>query len=285
MTPIRFVKFHGFGNDYIVIEREQIPDGIGLSYLATTICNRHTGVGSDGIAVLEKRGGAEADYFCEIVNPDGSVAGFSGNGTRCAVAFLHYKGIWTDKKLRLETRSGIKTYELIERKGPGEFWFEAEIGKPQFASDLIPVANISWRQAVVNERIMINGDIHSFSAVNVGNPVACVFVETFAFDWRSVGRAMEVHEVFPLKANIAFVKIHDLENIEIRIWERAAGETSSSGTCSSAAAVMSAFTLKTERAVNVKAEGGTTRVVWRQDDEIVINGRADLAFSGEWLLD
>lgn len=282
MTSLNFCKFHGFGNDYIVIERTKIPQEADLSELAKAICNRHTGVGGDGIAVLEKLDGVTADYFCEIVNPDGSIAGFSGNGTRCAVAYLHYKNIWSEPKLRLETRSGIKTYELIERKGEGEFWFEAEIGKPKFASDQIPVATGTWREAVVNEKIYADGQIHSFSAVNVGNPVACVFVETFAFDWRSVGRAMEVHQVFPLKANIVFVKVHDLENIEIRIWERAAGETSSSGTCSSGAAVLSAFMLKTERAVNVKAEGGTTKVNWRDDGEIVINGRADLAFSGEW---
>lgn len=282
MTSIDFCKFHGFGNDYIVIERTKISQTADLSELAKAICNRHTGVGGDGIAVLEKLDGVTADYFCEIVNPDGSIAGFSGNGTRCAVAYLHYQKIWSEPKLRLETRSGIKTYQLIERKGDGEFWFEAEIGKPIFASDLIPVASGTWREAIVNEKIYVDGQIHSFSAVNVGNPVACIFVETFAFDWRTVGRAMEVHQVFPQKSNIVFVKVIDLENIEIRIWERAAGETSSSGTCSSGAAVLSAFLLKTERVVNVKAEGGTTRVVWRDDDEIVINGRADLAFSGIW---
>ena len=282
MTSIDFCKFHGFGNDYIVIERTKIPQTADLSELVKAICNRHTGVGGDGIAVLEKLDGVTADYFCEIVNPDGSIAGFSGNGTRCAVAYLHYQKIWSEPKLRLETRSGIKTYQLIERKGDGEFWFEAEIGKPIFASDLIPVGSGTWREAIVNEKIYVDGQIHSFSAVNVGNPVACIFVETFAFDWRTVGRAMEVHQVFPQRSNIVFVKVIDLENIEIRIWERAAGETSSSGTCSSGAAVLSAFLLKTERVVNVKAEGGTTRVVWRDDDEIVINGRTDLAFSGIW---
>lgn len=282
MKGIEFCKFHGFGNDYIVIERSNIPAEMDLSDLSRAICDRHTGVGGDGIAVVHKLNGVDADYFCEIVNPDGSIAGFSGNGTRCAVSYLHFKNIWNEPILRLETRSGIKTYELIERKGEGEFWFEAEIGKPKFSSDLVPVATGTWREAVVNEKIYVDGQIHSFSAVNVGNPVACVFVETFAFDWRSVGRAMEVHQIFPEKANIVFVKVHDLENIEIRIWERAAGETSSSGTCSSGAAVLSAFMLKTDRTVNVKAEGGITKVAWRSDDEIIINGRADLAFCGTW---
>ena len=282
MTAIGFTKFHGFGNDYVVIEREEIDRAIPLPGLAADICHRHTGVGGDGIAVLEERDGVEADYFCEIVNPDGSIAGFSGNGTRCAAAYLHYHQLWTKSRLRLETRSGIKTYDLIERKGDSEFWFEAEIGKPKFASDEVPVLTDKRREAVVNEPIMVEGQQLSFSAVNIGNPVACVFVDAFDFDWRSAGRSMEIHEVFPQKANIVFVKVHDRENIEIRIWERAAGETSSSGTCSSGAAILSAFMLKTGRKVMVLAEGGTTDVLWRDDDEIVVTGRADLVFSGEW---
>ena len=89
MTAIAFSKFHGFGNDYIVIERSDIPAEADLSELAMAICRRNTGAGSDGIAVLERLDDSDADYNCEIVNPDGSIAGFSGNGTRCAVAYLH----------------------------------------------------------------------------------------------------------------------------------------------------------------------------------------------------
>jgi len=265
-----------------VIERDHINAAVSLDRLAIDICHRNTGVGGDGIAVVEKLDGTSADYFCEIVNPDGSTAGFSGNGTRCAVAYLHYKGLWTNDRLRLETRSGVKTYDLIVRKGDGEFWFEAEIGKPRFSSDEVPVLTRGHREAVVNEPILVDGRPHTFAGVNVGNPVACIFVETFNFDWRAVGRSMETHEMFPQRANIVFVKVIDRENIEIRIWERGAGETSASGTCASGAAVLSAFMLKTGRKVNVISEGGTTEINWRDDNEILIKGRADLAFCGEW---
>ncbi len=279
---IPFTKFHGFGNDYIVIERDDIPPDVSLSELAKAICTRHTGAGSDGIAVVSRLDSDTADYFCEIINPDGSTAGFSGNGTRCAVAYLHYKGIWSEPQLRLETRSGIKKYDLIERKGIGEFWFEAEIGKPRFASEEVPVLTPQRREAVVNEPIESNGRHYAFSTVNIGNPVACIFVGNFDFDWRSVGRELETHRMFPERSNIVFVRIDDRENITIRIWERAAGETTSSGTCSSAAAILSSFLLKTDRNVNVHAEGGITKVIWRDDDEIIITGRADLSYSGEW---
>ena len=282
MTSIPFSKFQGFGNDYIVIERGDIASEIDISDLARSICHRTKGAGSDGIAVIEPAAHDEADYTCEIVNPDGSIAGFSGNGTRCAVAYLHWKGIWQDVDLRLKTRSGVKNYHLLERKGTGEFWFAAEIGKPCFSSDKVPVLTETRREAVVNESIEIDGRHYAFSAVNVGNPVACIFVDNFNFDWRNVGKLMETHANFPDRVNVVFVKVIDRKNIELRIWERGAGETSASGTCSSGAAVLSAFLLKTERMVKVHSPGGTTDVDWRDDDEMVITGRADLSYSGEW---
>ena len=281
MTAIPFCKFHGFANDYIVVERESIDESTSLDQLAREICHRNTGAGSDGIAVLDKLDGIDADYNCEIVNPDGSTASFSGNGTRCAVAYLHYTGLWSDADLRLQTRSGVKNYHLIKRDG-GEFWFKAEIGKPRFASEEIPVLTTTHRDHVINEPVMVDGGHYAFSAINVGNPVACIFVENFNFDWRVVGRAMETHDKFPERANIVFVKPTDRDNIDIRIWERGAGETAASGTCSSGAAVLSAFMQKTTRNVQVHSPGGTTDVLWRDDDEIVIIGRADLAYSGEW---
>src|SRR5690606_3784204 len=124
--------------------------------------------------------------------------------------------------------------------------------------------------SVVDFSVIAGSQDFIVSAVNVGNPVACVFVKNFDLDWRSAGKELEAAEVFPEKANVVFVKVIDNENIEVRIWERAAGETSSSGTCSSAAAVMSAFTGRTGRTIAVIAPGGTTEVHWRSDDEILL---------------
>lgn len=283
MTPIPFCKFHGFGNDYIVLEKAKIPTPANLADLARSICNRHKGAGSDGIAVLEKLDDDAADYRCEIINPDGSIAGFSGNGTRCAVAYLYYKKLWSKPDLRLETLSGTKNYTLIERVSEGHYWFEAEIGKPRFSSDEVPVRTESRMDTVVDRRIPVDGRFVNISAVNVGNPVACTFVDEFESEWRSIGSRLENHEAFPERANIVFTKVLDREHIEIRIWERGAGETSSSGTCASAAAVMSALTGRTERTVSVLTEGGVTEVFWRDDDEILLTGRADLVYCGEWM--
>ena len=265
LNRLSFCKFHGFGNDYIVFETETLREITDLSDFAKRVCHRNTGIGGDGIAVLKKLE-AEADYDCRIINPDGSEAGFSGNGTRCAVAYLYFKNLWQENSLKLKTKSGIKNYELLE-KTDFTFWFLAELGKPSAITDF--------------ELQITHYTLHIFS-FDVGNPVAVIFVEDFdALDWRAAGRELESHARFPERTNVVFVKIVDRNNIEIRIWERGAGETSSSGTCSIAAAVASIFTGKTERKVSVRAEGGTTEAVWREDGEMLITGRADLAFCGE----
>jgi diaminopimelate epimerase len=290
MFPINFCKFHGFGNDYIVFESEELKQISSVEDFARNVCHRNTGIGGDGIAVLEKLE-TEADYSCRIINPDGSEAGFSGNGTRCAVAYLYYKNLWTAENLKLKTRSGIKNYQLLER-AKNTFWFLAELGKPKFdlpktSFSEAPLSETGIQQENLKRTIMIPGEgiIVAFNFVDVGNPVAVIFSEDFSqINWRHIGSRVEnFTQIFPERTNVVFVKVVDRKNIEIRIWERGAGETSSSGTCSIAAAVASAFTGKTGRKVSVHAPGGTTEAVWREeDDEMLITGRADLAFCGEW---
>ncbi len=282
MNSINFCKLHGFGNDYVVIEAHELAEIENLAEFTQNFCHRNTGVGSDGIAILEKLAKPEADFSCRIINPDGSEAGFSGNGTRCAVAYAYYKNLWTNENLRLKTQSGVKNYRLTEKISDGHYWFDAEIGKPKFSSGEIPFITKEKLESVIDQPLKIDNQTFLVTCVNVGNPVACIFVEDFDFDWREVGRKMERSENFPERANIVFVKVLDRENIELKIWERGAGETSASGTCSSGAAVLSALTGKTGRQVAVHSEGGTTEINWRKDGEMTILGRADLIFCGEY---
>ena len=282
MKPIKFCKFHGFGNDYVVIEQSELAEVSDLGEFTRAFCHRNTGVGSDGIAILEKLSNDTADFSCRIINPDGSEAGFSGNGTRCAVAYAYYKNLWTDGNLRLQTKSGVKNYRLTGKISDGHYWFDAEIGKPKFSADEIPFVTSGKLESVIDQPVKIDNQEFLVTCINVGNPVACVFVVEFNFDWREVGRKMERHKKFPDRANIVFVKVLDTENIELRIWERGAGETSASGTCSSGAAVLSALTGKTGRQVSVHTKGGTTEINWRDDGEMMIKGRADLVFCGKY---
>jgi diaminopimelate epimerase len=284
MNAIDFCKFHGFGNDYIVIEEEALAAGVDLAALAVAMCDRNTGVGSDGIALIGRSKTKDADFECRIINPDGSEAGFSGNGTRCAVAYLYFKGIWQKETLGLHTKSGVKNYTFLGRDG-NVFRYLAELGSPKFRASEIPfVADSkgSDLKEVVEHPLSIGVRNLKVTCLNVGNPVCAIFVDDFDFDWRRVGKNLEIHSQFPERTNVVFVKILDRETIEIRIWERGAGETSSSGTCSIAAAVASARTGKTDREVSVVAPGGTTKAIWRESGEMLIEGTSELAFCGRW---
>lgn len=282
MPAIDFCKFHGFGNDYIVIEGSVLPADTDISALARAMCVRNTGVGSDGIALIGNS--EDADFMCRIINPDGSEAGFSGNGTRCAVAYLYFKGLWEEGSLRLETLSGVKDYTFIGRSG-NSFRFLAELGSPKFSSadiPFLPDSSGTELEEVIDHPVSAGVRNLKVTLVNVGNPVCAVFVDDFDFNWRRVGKKLEGHPQFPERTNVVFVKVTDRERIEIRIWERGAGETASSGTCSIAAAVVSAHTGQTERKVSVEAPGGTTEAVWREDGEMLIEGTAELAFCGKY---
>src|SRR6266403_3003319 len=120
MPPL-FTKFHGFGNDYLVIRSDDLNELGDPGAFAKRICDRHYGAGADGIALVSQSENSDADFHVRIFNPDGSEAGLSGNGTRCAAAYLHYANQWAEKELRLSTRTGIKRYFLRERLNEGKY--------------------------------------------------------------------------------------------------------------------------------------------------------------------
>ena len=138
-TPnMRFTKFQGFGNDYLVFEADQLA-GVGdLGGFASRICNRHYGAGGDGIAITARSADKDSDFSIRIFNPDGSEADMSGNGTRCAASYLFYHDLWSNEVLRLQTRNGLKRYHLLERSDSGSFLFRSELGQPRFDSASIP---------------------------------------------------------------------------------------------------------------------------------------------------
>jgi diaminopimelate epimerase len=287
--PPKFIKFHGFGNDYIVIESRglavaEITATPELAEFARRICNRHYGAGADGIAVVSPAEAQGADFHVRIFNPDGSEASLSGNGTRCAAAYLYYKKLWADAELRLSTRAGIKLYTLREQAKPGRYVFDSELGQPKFDSASIPMRTERPLDKVIDYELEVAGESFAVTALQMGNPNCCIFVDDFAaLDWRKVGRTIENHERFPDRTNVVFVRVQDRRTIELRIWERGVGETTASGTCSCAAAVAAMVKGETERVVNVLMPGGRARIHWREDGEVVITGAAEVIYAGEWL--
>ena len=280
----QFTKFHGLGNDYLVFEAERLSSVSDLGEFARRICNRHYGAGGDGIAIIGKLKGDEADFSCRIFNPDGSEAGLSGNGTRCAVAYLYYKGVWTQDELVLSTRTGLKRYFLRGRPAPGKFLFESELGEPKFDTNSIPMSISPPRDEVIRYPLPVDGEPVMITAMQMGNPNCCIFVDDFeALNWRKLGKAIEVHPQFPDRTNVVFVKVIERNLIELRIWERGVGETTASGTCSCAGAVAAMVNEKTDRDVRVVMEGGEVRIQWRADGQVVITGTAEVVYSGQWL--
>jgi diaminopimelate epimerase len=288
---MNFVKFHGYGNDYIVCEAGQLA-GVAagdVPEFVRRVCDRHYGVGGDGVATLEPatgQGGA-ADFVLRIFNPDGSEAAMSGNGSRSAVSFLYFQGLWREQELRLSTRAGVKLYRLLKQDGRGRYRFAAEIGRPALDSATIPFRAGEARERVVDFPLELEtGEVVRLTALQMCNPNACVFVEDFeSVDWRRVGRAIESHARFPQRTNVEFVRVRDRRTIEVRVYERGVGPTLSSGTGACAAAVAACLNDLTDRRVRVEMEGGRLEVEWRDDGEVLLTGEAEVIYRGEWLKD
>lgn len=290
--PPQFIKFHGFGNDYIVIESRaldlaEITATSQLAEFSRRICNRHYGAGADGIAIVSSSEDRLADFHVRIFNPDGSEASLSGNGTRCAAAYLYYRRLWTAIELRLSTRAGIKRYTLREQTDAGSYVFDSELGQPKFDSASIPMITEKALDKVIDYELAVAGESFPVTALQMGNPNCCIFVDDFdLLDWRRIGRTIETHEQFPERTNVVFIRVEDRNTIELRIWERGVGETEASGTCSCAAAVAAMIKGKTSRAVNVQMPGGRAKIHWRGEGdygEVVITGTAEVIYGGDWL--
>jgi diaminopimelate epimerase len=289
---MKFTKFHGYGNDYLIVDADELRGTSPLAEFARRACDRHFGAGADGVAVVERMTNgvderATADFRVRIFNPDGSEAAMSGNGTRCAASALFYEGVWSREELRLSTRAGIKVYRLLAGDHVrGRFRFAAEIGRPKFESASVPIKTDEPLMRVIDHPLEVApGETVRVTALEMCNPNCCLFVPDFErVDWRRLGRLIESHVRFPERTNVEFVRVVSRERIEVRIWERGVGETLSSGTGASAAAVAACVNGLTDRHVAVETPGGGLEVEWRErDGEVVLTGEAEVVYRGEWL--
>ncbi len=282
---MRFAKFHGYGNDYIVFEAAQLAAVTPLNDFVRRICERHYGAGADGVAVVERLDNGPADFSLRIFNPDGGEAAMSGNGSRCAAAYLFQRKLWTAETLRFATRAGIKRYTLKQQSERGRYRFEAEIGRPVFASDAIPLKTPGPLAEVRDLPLALDAEtVVHITALQMCNPNCCLFVEDFdRADWRRWGRLIERHAAFPERTNVEFIRVRDRSHIEARVWERGVGETLSSGTGACAAAVAAIVNGLTDRHVRVRMPGGLLEVRWRDDGEVLLTGTAEVVYQGEWL--
>lgn len=274
---IKFTKMHGLGNDYVYIDA--INQNIeNESSLARFVSNRHFGIGSDGLILICKSD--VADFKMRMFNSDGSEAEMCGNGIRCVGKFVYDKGLTNKTKVEIETLAGIKTLSLNTRNGKVET-ARVDMGEPILEAEKIPV--ISNENPVKNLILNAEGEKFKFTCVSMGNPHAITVVDdTESFNVERYGKVLEVAKAFPKKANIEFAQIINKRKINMRVWERGAGETLACGTGACATAVACNLNGLTERMVNIELLGGNLEIEWNKDDNhVYMTGPAVTVFDGE----
>ena len=283
MSEIRFMKLQGLGNDFLVISVDDVSALRAARELARQMCDRNFGAGADGIVFVTRARHSDSDFASRIFNSDGSEAGISGNGTRCVAAYLYYTGMWTEPEIRIATAAGVKNGTLIARQG-ARFDLEFDMGEPRFASGEVPIALDRPLSSVIGHPLNIGGESFEVTCLSMGNPQCILFVSDLDHvNLSELGPLIEDHPVFPDRTNVEFAQVISRNEMKIRIWERGAGHTLSSGTGSCASAVAAVLNGMTERTVVVHTEGGPLRVAWRGDNRVMLTGPAEVIYEGHWL--
>jgi len=272
------------GNDFLIIEVDDVAALPTASKLAREMCERNYGAGADGIVFVCRAGRDDGDFASRIFNADGSEAGVSGNGTRCTAAYLYFAGLWREPLIKIATAAGVKRGRLVDREGP-RFEFEFDMGKPNLSSESVPMSVTPSIEPVVKYPLRLGADVLEVTCLSMGNPQCIIFVaDVNAINLAEIGPLLENHPIFPDRANVEFASVISRGEIEIRIWERGAGHTLSSGTGSCASAVASALNGLTGRTVKVRTEGGVLKVDWRDDDRVLLTASAQVVYEGRWLV-
>jgi diaminopimelate epimerase len=280
---MKFTKVHSLGNDFLVIDQEPGGEPSDISEFARRICDRHTGVGADGLLLISIIDRARGQVKFRIFNSDGSEAEISGNGLRCAAACLFYQEKIDPKQIVFLTTAGDRQCDLIARQNT-LFQIKIDMGIPRLSSLDIPFDDGSYHEKIIDYPLSINQKIYPITVVSLGNPHCSVFVERFParIEWHQIGREIESHPFFPNRTNIEFIRVLNRRAIEVLFWERGVGETLSSGSGSCAAAVASILKNLTEKTVKVRTSMGEMVVEWEKD-KVFQASPAEIVFEGALL--
>jgi diaminopimelate epimerase len=258
-NSIPFVKANACGNDFLIIDGALAPPDI--AEFSLRICDRHAGVGADGVEWLFPA--VNADIEARLWNADGTVAEISGNGTRCVAAYLCSQE--AREKVVISTGAGLKACTLTSRHD-WRYEFEIAMGEPAVGQELELQAEDRRVRGI---------------PVSMGNPHYVLFVDEFTSDWQAAAAAIQRHPHFTHGVNVEYVIARDQGNIEVRFFERGVGETQSSGTGSCASAVAAIVSKRAESPVRVHAQGGSQTVRW--DGQVFLRGTAEIVCRGEFL--
>ena len=274
-----FVKMHGLGNDFVFIEDKTGQDK-DYTALTRAMCNRHTGIGADGlIVIVDSR---VADVRMRIINSDGSEAEMCGNGIRCFAKYVYDSGIIEKKRFTVETPAGIMEPEITVGADNKAELITINMGRPSFNRSEIPMEGADGR--VLNEDLCVDGENWKITSLLMGVPHTVTYVDDVdTVDIEKIGPLFEKHEAFPKHTNINFAQQMDDRTVKVRTWERGAGATLACGTGSCSVAVASFLNGRTGREVDIQLPLGTLHIEYREEDgNVYMTGPAAVSFTGTW---
>ena len=265
MTEIPFTKLHGAENDFLLTWTSQLPASSDLPHIARLICARNTGIGADGWMLVDR---LSDGLRTRLFNSDGSEAEISGNGTRCAAAFALLHADSAPESIVITTAAGPKQLRVLENHD-SRFRFEMNMGQPRLEE--------------LHAALLLADVRFDATVVNVGNPQCAIFVDQLPPDWLNVAREAESHPRFPHRSNVSFVRLIDRHTVDAVFFERGAGETRSSGTGATGAAVAAILRKVSESPVEIKTAAGSLHLRW--DDSVYLTGPAELIGEGRFFLE
>jgi diaminopimelate epimerase len=280
---ILFAKMHGIGNDFVLINAiSQRLIRLDFGELAKNICNRHYGIGADGLLIIQES--LSADLQMRVFNPDGSEAEMCGNGIRCFSKFVYENKIIEKEVFSVETLAGIIVPALIIKNGQVAA-VEVDMGIPFLDRGKIPMKG-NKNDLVIAENIKVGDTEYTVTCVSTGNPHVVVFVDDIStVDITKLGPMFENHPLFPEKINTEFAQIINRKEVISLIWERGAGNTLACGTGASAVVVAGVMNNKLDRKAIVHLPGGDLSIEWQEaDDHLMLTGSADFVYKGEILV-
>ena len=283
---MNFTKVQGAGNDFILVEASEInPD---WAQMAVAMCNRHFGIGADGLLVLLPS--KPADFQMRMFNPDGSEAEACGNGLRCLIKYVIEMGLGESgaQEISVETVAGIRKTRIYRGKGK-TVKIQVGMGKPKFGAKDVPVAMEPGGKSLIDIKLLshnvsIEGRELLLHFVSMGNPHAVYFWQYPVSDFplSQLGPEVEQHKMFPDRINFEVAKVISRQQIEARVWERGAGETLACGSGACAVAVAARLLDYVDNKVGIKLPGGILEVDRDRAGEVLLSGPAEIVFSGEW---
>jgi diaminopimelate epimerase len=274
---ISFVKYHGLGNDFILVDNRQQPEPMISPEQAILWCDRHFGIGADGV-IFALPGQADTDYTMRIFNSDGSEPEMCGNGIRCLARFIaDLEGANAKEIYRIHTLAGVIIPKL-EANGK----VTVDMGLPRLLAAEIPTTLASADQEFVNQPLEAAGKSWQVTCVSMGNPHCITFVDDVAaISLEAIGPQFEHHPTFPQRTNTEFIEVVSRDYLKMRVWERGAGITLACGTGACAALAAGVLNGLCDRRATVELPGGCLEIEWSEvDQRLYMTGPAQQVFSG-----